>query len=154
MYACVYVCMCVCVCVVIFILILILIYITTTTTSYTMTNYRYLAIEQSEIEIALEVESMVLLNMLLSFKPSLQEELIGDEDDIKPVVGGGGGSAASAVSIEVVWRGELQRRFFHTPDICDHISNATKAQFVEAVERDSQESKLLALYTISAKIYR
>ena len=152
-----YVCMCVCVCVAIIILILILIYITTTTTtttSYTMTNNRYIAIEQSEIEIALEVESMVLLNMLLSFKPTLQEELIGDEDDIKPVGGGGGGSAASAVSIEVVWRGELQRRFFHTPDICDHISNATKAQFVEAVERDSQESKLLALYTISAQIYR
>ena len=32
------------------------------------------------------------------------------------------------VSIEVVWRGEVNQRFIHVPEICKHLSAATRDQ--------------------------
>eukprot|EP00854_Cymbomonas_tetramitiformis_P004572 gene4572-5599_t len=94
-----------------------------------------------------QTESLVLMQMLLNYRPSLRDllgprrcaemdDLLGKgvdvQDDVKPTV----------ASVEVVWNGVLQRRFFHVPEICHDLSEASKAAFVEMVDRSSQESKL------------
>ena len=56
-------------------------------------------------------------------------------------------------SLEVVWRGQLQRRLFSIPRICHHIPGSAKGRFVDNVERDSHESKLLGLLASSTDIY-
>ena len=101
----------------------------------------------SDIEIELQTESLVLIKMLLSYRPSLAEELTLNAAKTNDTKG-------SSASVEVVWRGELQRRFFHVPDLCGYIAEATKARFVEKVPRDSQESKLLALLEVCSQVYR
>ena len=103
--------------------------------------------ELEEIEIVLRTESLVLLRMLCDFKPSLRNELdVVREADEK----GGGGSVAS---VEIMWRGELQRRFFNVPDICREFTDTGKANFVEYVDRSTQENKLLDMYERTSVIY-
>ena len=103
--------------------------------------------ELEEIEIVLQTESLVLLRMLCDFKPSLRNELeVVREADEK----GGGGNVAS---VEIMWRGELQRRFFNIPDICKEFTDTGKANFVEYVDRSTQENKLLDMYERTSVIY-
>ena len=66
--------------------------------------------ELDEDTATLHAECLVLLQMLLDFKPSLATEL-GIADRIKD-------TGANIASVEVIWRGELQRRFFQIPKIC------------------------------------
>ena len=103
--------------------------------------------EMSEMEVELQTESLVLIKMLLAFQPTLANELTTKAAKSNDT----GGSSAC---VEIVWRGELQRRFFHVPDICECISDSTKATFVELVPRDSQESKLLGLLGVVGQVYR
>lgn len=103
--------------------------------------------EESDESVELRTESLVLMQMLTDFRPSLKKELGIDQDLVKMV----GGSVAC---IEVVWRGELQRRFFHVPDICKLLAKSTKDSFVANVNRVSAEDKLYGLLEASKEMYR
>lgn len=105
-------------------------------------------IEESDESIALRTESLVLLQMLTDFRPMLKKEL-GLDDDLSTIF------KDSVACIEVVWRGELQRRFFHIPDICLlYLSKSTKDNFILHVNRVSQEGKLYGLLEAAKDMYR
>lgn len=57
-------------------------------------------------------------------------------------------------SVEVLWRGELQRRFFSKPDVCNFLAESSKEKFVETVDRKLQENKLNGLLKSSRIFYR
>ena len=57
------------------------------------------------------------------------------------------------VSVEVVWNGELQRRFFPIPEMCHDLAGASEDKFVENVDRDSQETKLQGLMEEAKVLY-
>lgn len=102
--------------------------------------------ELEEIEVVLQTESLVLLRMLCDFKPSLRNELevVRDADQK---------GSSNVASVEIMWRGELQRRFFNIPDICKEFTDTSKANFVEYVDRSTQENKLLDMYERTSVIY-
>ena len=97
----------------------------------------------SDDVLVLRSECLVLLQMLAAYRPSILAEL-GNLDD--------GGSHTA--SVEVVWRGELQRRFYHVPKMCEDLSKASKAKLVEAVDRSNTENKLLDFLDWSRLLYR
>eukprot|EP00981_Chlorochromonas_danica_P005579 scaffold1159_cov160-Ochromonas_danica.AAC.1 len=103
--------------------------------------------QESEESVMLKTESLVLMQMLTDFRPSLKKELDID-DDISKLTGD------SVACIELVWRGELQRRFFHIPEICSSLAKPTKDQFVLTVKRASPEDKLYGLLEASKEMYR
>ena len=72
--------------------------------------------------------------MLIEYHPALREEL-----EIPVDITDG----QSTASVEVLWNGEMNRRFFHIPDVCHLLSESSKAELVENVERSSQELKLI-----------
>jgi hypothetical protein len=102
--------------------------------------------EESEESVALRTESLVLMQMLTDFRPSLKAEL--GITNMSDLIGD------SVACIEVVWRGELQRRFFHVPDICRLLAKSTKDHFVMNVNRDSAENKLYGLLDATKEMYR
>jgi hypothetical protein len=84
----------------------------------------------------LQIECLVLLQMLVDYKPQLYKELklealYADRTDI--------------ACVEVFWRSQLQRRFFHVPDICADLAKSSKDEFILAVDRTSPENKLYGL---------
>ncbi|RYG69663.1 hypothetical protein EON64_02170, partial [archaeon] len=103
--------------------------------------------EESDEAVLLRTESLVLMQMLTDFRPSLKKELDLDEDVSKL----GGDSVAC---IEVIWRGELQRRFFHIPDMCAALAKSSKDNFILTVKRASPEDKLYGLLEIAKEMYR
>lgn len=103
--------------------------------------------EESDESVELQTESLVLMQMLIDFRPGLKEELGLGEEFTKL----GGDSIAC---IEVVWRGELQRRFFHIPDICNALAKSTKDTFILQVKRASPEDKLFGLLESTKDMYR
>jgi hypothetical protein len=103
--------------------------------------------EESEEVVVLRVECLVLLQMFCDYKPLLREEL--DLDDSKIAVKGTG-----VASVEILWRGELQRRFFHVPKICADVAKASKDALVEFVDRSNQENKLLDFVHRSYELHR
>lgn len=104
-------------------------------------------IEEPDEAIDLRTEAMVLLQMLTDFRPSLRKEL-GISEDISKVV------SDTVGCIEVVWRGELQRRFFHIPAICHNLAKSTKDSFILNVHRASPEDKLYGLLEATKEMYR
>ncbi len=103
--------------------------------------------EESEESVKLRTESLVLMQMLTDFRPSLKNELNIDEDVSKL-------TGDSVACIELVWRGELQRRFFYIPKICSALAKSTKDSFVLNVKRASPEDKLYGLLEASKEMYR
>jgi inositol 1,4,5-triphosphate receptor type 3 len=104
--------------------------------------------EEDDEDLAiLRTECLVLIQMLCDFKPSLRDEL-GLADGIEAIVG------QNVSSIEVTWRGELQRRFFHVPKICGDLAKASKDTLVEDVDRTNLESKLSDFLFRSHDLYR
>jgi len=103
--------------------------------------------DESDESVELRTESLVLMQMLTDFRPSLKEEM-GIDDNLTKAVG------ATVACIEVVWRGELQRRFFHVPDICKLLAKSTKDSFVANVNRASAEDKLYGLLEATKEMYR
>lgn len=104
--------------------------------------------EESEESLSLRTESLVLLQMLADFRPSLKAELNLGDNFAKEV------STTSVACIEVVWRGELQRRFFSIPTICSALAKSTKDNFILNVKRSSPEDKLFGLLEASKEMYR
>ena len=87
----------------------------------------------SENMMSLKVESMVLLQMLFDFKPSLREELKMSEEDTK---------SESTLSVEISWDGVLNRRFFHVPNVSELLPKSSKDEFVQNVDRSNNENKV------------
>jgi len=104
-------------------------------------------LDEAEEIVKLRTEALVLLQMLTDFRPSLKKEL-GISDDPREAV------SDTVACIEVVWRGELQRRFFFVPDICHKLAKSTKDNFVMYVNRTSAEDKLYGLLAASKDMYR
>ena len=100
-----------------------------------------------DIEIVLRTESLVLLQMLCDYKPSLRKELTVIQQEEDMYVGG------SVACVEIMWRGELQRRFFNIPGICHNFTDSARTHFVANVDRSSQEKKLLDMYARARVIY-
>ena len=98
-------------------------------------------IEYSEEELILQAEAMVLLQSLCDFKPALREELKLSE-------------GSGVASVEVVWHGQLLRRFFKIPKICDNLSKSGKDSLVEQVDRANTENKLIDFSARAQGLYR
>jgi hypothetical protein len=108
-----------------------------------------------ELETDLQTESLVLLQMLCDFRPSLQDEL-----EVIRIAKGSSGTKSSitigeanVASVEIMWRGELQRRFFNIPSICGEFSGDQRSKFMDTVERSSHEKKILDMYKKTKEIY-
>jgi predicted house-cleaning noncanonical NTP pyrophosphatase (MazG superfamily) len=94
----------------------------------------------------LQTEALILMQMLCDYKPEIKAEFEWPAE-IKEKLG------SEIVSVEVVWHGELQRRFFPVPEMCFDLANASKDNFVEQVDRDSTEIKLIALMEAAKTMY-
>ena len=105
------------------------------------------ATEVSEEEALLHTESVVLLQMLCDYKPQLRDELglSVDPSDI---------AKSGTASVEIVWNGVLQRRFFHIPDICADLAKTSMDKLVEEIDRSSAENKLIDFIARSHNLYR
>ena len=91
----------------------------------------------------LRTESLVLLQMLCDFKTSLKSELSIDF----------GSTTVEVTCVEILWRGELQRRFFNVPEICLDLAKASKDALIESVDRSSAENKLQDFLFRSHELY-
>jgi hypothetical protein len=90
--------------------------------------------------------------MLCDFRPSLRNDIsILQEDETTTKKDSSRGNVAC---VEILWRGELQRRFFNIPAICNDFTEKSKSDFVEFVDRSSNENKLLDMYVRAEVIYR
>ena len=104
--------------------------------------------EEDEDEFSeIQIEGLVLLQIFFDFHPALKEEYKLPKK-IQNLVGN------RVRSVEVVWLQQLQRRFFPIPDLLVHLSEGTKGNFSEAVERSSPEAKLEDFYVRTRDIYR
>merc|ERR1712072_968416 len=83
--------------------------------------------------VPVQVESLVLMQMLLGNYSRLKDEM-HLSDAVRDRVG------VEVISVEIVWHGQLQRRFFHKPHVCKHLSKTTRSQLVANVIRDNQDS--------------
>jgi inositol 1,4,5-triphosphate receptor type 1 len=97
-------------------------------------------LEQQQTEAAkplrpVQVESLVLMEMLAGYNTNLKDEM-----RISDLVRTKLDSEVSAV--EIRWHGALHRRFFHIPEMCKSLSEATRKNLVYTVNRDNQDSKL------------
>ena len=88
--------------------------------------------EEAENAEALKTECNVLLQTFYDRKPSLKEEICDDSDR----------KDTGTVSVEIMWRGELQRRFFAIPSICSELAPSSRKNLVQEVDRSNLESKL------------
>jgi hypothetical protein len=104
-------------------------------------------LEMSEDKISLQTECIVLLQMLCNFKPSLYDEL-GISRNVEDIVGSG------TAMIEVIWRGDIHRRFFHVPNVCQFLAKSSKDALVENVDRSNPENKLIDFLARSHDLYR
>ena len=108
-----------------------------------------------ELETELQTESLVLLQMLCDFRPALREELEviriskGSSDTKSSIAIG----EANVASVEIMWRGELQRRFFNIPRLCSDFSRDQRTKFMATIERSSHEKKILDMYKKTHEIY-
>eukprot|EP01040_Poterioochromonas_malhamensis_P001446 gene1446-1534_t len=103
--------------------------------------------EENEEKAILQTECVVLLQMLCNFKPSLYEEL-GISRNVEDIVGSG------TAMIEVIWRGDIHRRFFHVPKVCDYLAKSSKDALIENVDRSNPENKLIDFLNRSHDLYR
>jgi len=102
--------------------------------------------EEDEGMGEVQTEALVLMQMLCDYKPSLRDE-IQWPPEIEAILG------RDVVSVEVIWNGVLQRRFFPIPDMCHDLADASKNKLVEEVPRDSQETKLTGLMEDAKILY-
>lgn len=102
--------------------------------------------ELGDEEIGLNGESLVLLKMLCDYKTSLPVEL-GIQEKLAE-------ATENIASVEVMWNGLLQRRFFQKPSICEYLSQPSRSRLVEEVDRSNIENKLLDFVERSKELYR
>ncbi len=95
----------------------------------------------------IQIEGLVLLQMFMDYDPEIASQ-VRLPRRIRAQMN------KEVISVEVVWNGKLQRRFFPVPSICQHIAEATKDALVEAVNRESQDAKLQDFIARAQDIYR
>merc|ERR1711988_421907 len=99
--------------------------------------------ELSEIQI----EGLVLLQMFCDYDPKLWEDITLPKRIRTQMT-------EAVQSVEVVWNGKLQRRFFPVPEISEHIAEATRQKLVAEVERtNGHDAKLQDFLTRIWDIY-
>jgi hypothetical protein len=79
----------------------------------------------------MQIQTMVLLQMLTEYQPTLREslQLHVPRDQV--------------ASVEVVWNGDLQRKFFPVPEKLRFLSKQARDMVVAHIDRTSAELKLL-----------
>jgi hypothetical protein len=82
--------------------------------------------------------------MLCEYKPTLRTEL-GLSSEIQ--------LDENTASIEVLWRGSLNRRFFTIPDICADLAKSSKDNLVASIDRKNIEVKLLDFIARTHDLY-
>jgi hypothetical protein len=95
---------------------------------------------------AIQIESLVLLQMLTQYSPDLQDELqlqLGESSAFRDEVS----------AVEVVWGGNNQKHYFRRPTMCKRLSLKMKNDFQEHVDRFDQESKLRDFISRSRLMY-
>jgi hypothetical protein len=107
----------------------------------------YAGFEEDEEQVILQTECMVLLQMFCNYRPSLYDEL-NISRNVEDIVGSG------TAMIEVIWRGDIHRRFFHVPKLCDFLAKSSKDALIEFVDRSSPENKLIDFLAHSHDLYR
>ena len=95
--------------------------------------------EEDEGGESLQTDCVVLLQSLCDYNPSIREEIEADGDGLFDFESAG----KTTASIEVNWNGELNRRFFHIPAVCNLLSKPSKDRLVQEVDRSNSENKLL-----------
>ena len=103
--------------------------------------------ELIEEKVILQTECVVLLQMFCNFRPSLYDEL-GLSRKVEDIVGSG------TAMIEVIWRGDIHRRFFHVPALCDYLAKSSKDYLIEKVDRSNAENKLVDFLNRSHDLYK
>lgn len=102
----------------------------------------------TEIQKSILSESFVLLQMLCNCKPSLRYELGLAEDLVDDSLKSG------TACVEVMWRGEIQRRYFHVPPVCINLAQSSKDNLVEAIDRTNSEKKLTEFLFRARELYK
>ncbi len=105
--------------------------------------------EEEEEEDDLQTESVVLLQMLCDYKPSIREEIENESDGLFDFEQ----ASSSTASIEVNWNGVLNRRFFHIPDVCYLLSKPSKDKLVQDIDRSNTENRLLDFLDRAKHLY-
>jgi len=93
-----------------------------------------------------QIQSLVLLQMLKDYKKEIDNELHmpGYVTDMM---------GKQVVSVEIVWQGSIERRFFHVPAMCANLVKKMRDEMVEYVERENQELKLEDFMRRSDEMY-
>jgi hypothetical protein len=73
---------------------------------------------------------------------------LGISRNIEDIVGSG------TAMIEIIWRGDIHRRFFHVPGVCKFLAQSSKDTLVEDVDRSNAENKLIDFLNRSHELYR
>ena len=74
----------------------------------------------------IQIEGLVLLQMFCDYNPELWQDITLPRRIRNQM-------NEAVQSVEVVWNGKLQRRFFPVPDISEHIAEATRQKLVAEV---------------------
>ena len=120
-----------------------------TTLQSTFVNQSKIALSKySATQNDYRAKCLVLLKSLQDYDPNVLVDfgLSSAEIEVDNVCG--------VTSIELNWRGELQRRFFRIPDICTGLSDHSKAVLVQEVDRSNQENKLFDFVSRCKDLYR
>jgi len=83
----------------------------------------------------MQVGCLVLVQIMCDYNPDFPNE-VNLAETVREKIG------REVVSIEIVWGNELQRRFFHVPQMCKKLAGATRDNFVQAVNRENRDLKL------------
>ena len=94
----------------------------------------------------LRTECLVVLSMLCESRPSIKKEF-NIPDNLK-------GESADIGCVEIYWDKEMNRRYFHIPEVFSLLSKASKDALVENVNRISQELKLIDFLERARGLYR
>ena len=98
----------------------------------------------SDTDVNLQLQCNILIQMLCDYKPALRQEL-GLSSEIK--------LDDTTASIEVLWRGSLNRRFFTIPDICGDLAKSSKDELVSNIDRKNVEVKLIDFVARAHDLY-
>jgi hypothetical protein len=82
----------------------------------------------------LQVECLVLVQMLCDYDPAVANEVSLSKSVARKL-------GTEVVSVEIVWKDTIQRRFFHVPGVCKQLEKVTRDDLVESVNRTNQDKK-------------
>jgi len=93
-----------------------------------------------------QIECLVLLQILFNYQPTLKADVVLPSI-IEEFMG------RDVVSIELMWNGVIQERFFPVPAMCQNLSEASKTIVVQSVDRQNSEIQLGEFATHCKSLY-